>query len=62
MKEETPLISNDLMSMLICPITGATLTINEEKTELVNEELGVSYKIVDGVPFMVQSGEFTSLK
>lgn len=55
MEEETPLISNELLNLLICPVTGATLELEENK--LANKKLGVSYEIVDGVPFMISEND-----
>ncbi|MBO4405737.1 MAG: Trm112 family protein [Alphaproteobacteria bacterium] len=53
MKEETPFISERLLKLLRCPMTGVELEL--EGDSLVNEKFGVSYPIVDGIPIMLAS-------
>ncbi len=53
MQKETPIISEDLINLLVCPTKGVSLKLNEEKNALVNEKFDVSYPIVDGIPFFV---------
>lgn len=53
MKKETPFISERLLRLLRCPMTGVELELKDDS--LVNEKFGVSYPIVDGVPVMLPS-------
>lgn len=53
MKEETPFISERLLKLLRCPMTGVELKLKGES--LVNEKFEVSYPIVDGIPVMLPS-------
>ncbi len=53
MQEETPFISERLLRLLRCPMTGVGLELKGDS--LVNEEFEVSYPIVDGVPVMLPS-------
>ncbi len=50
-KEETPFISERLLRLLRCPMTGVELELKGDS--LVNEKFGVSYPIVDGIPVML---------
>jgi uncharacterized protein YbaR (Trm112 family) len=49
-ESRTPLISDQLLKLILCPITGAPLEIVGDL--LVNEERGVSYPIKDGIPLL----------
>lgn len=53
MKEETPFISERLLKLLRCPMTGVELELKGDS--LVNEKFEISYPIVDGVPVMLPS-------
>ncbi|MCR4624046.1 MAG: Trm112 family protein [Alphaproteobacteria bacterium] len=55
MKEETPLISERLLRLLRCPMTGVELELKGDS--LVNEKFEISYPIVDGVPVMLPSSK-----
>ncbi|MDR2157740.1 MAG: Trm112 family protein [Holosporaceae bacterium] len=48
--KETPLISEDLLKLLICPKSGGTLKMESDK--LTCEESSTSYAIKDGIPIM----------
>ena len=51
MTEETPFISERLLKLLRCPMTGVELQLKDD--HLVNEELEISYPIEDGIPVML---------
>lgn len=53
MQKETPIISCELLNLLICPIKGVTLEVNQEKNALINEKYDVFYPIIDGIPLMI---------
>jgi len=42
-----------LLQFLVCPLSKNPLTYNEKTNELVNEELGIAYPILDGIPNMI---------
>ncbi|NXP90607.1 PREY protein, partial [Passerina amoena] len=43
-----------LLRFLVCPLSKRPLSRYEESTnELINEELGIAYPIIDGIPNMV---------
>ena len=59
MEKETPLISDKLLKLLVCPVSGGKLEIKINKnsanktTNLVCKNSGLSYPIKDGVPVLV---------
>lgn len=50
-KEETPFISERLLRLLRCPMTGVELEL--KGNHLVNEKFEISYPIADGIPVML---------
>ncbi|NXQ65231.1 PREY protein, partial [Quiscalus mexicanus] len=38
---------------LVCPLSKRPLRYEESTNELINEELGIAYPIIDGIPNMV---------
>ena len=46
-------VVEDLLQVLACPLTKSKLTYNEETNELISEEAGVAYPIVNGIPNMI---------
>lgn len=42
-----------LLEILVCPVTGAPLTYDREKGELVSKAARLAYPIRDGVPIML---------
>jgi uncharacterized protein YbaR (Trm112 family) len=48
---ETPLISDDLLKMIVCPVSGCALEL--EGNELISRKACVSYEIIDGIPILV---------
>lgn len=59
MIKETPLISDKLLKLLVCPVSGGILEIKTDKNEhnkeirLICKISSLSYKIIDGVPILV---------
>jgi len=51
--KETPLISQDLLRLLVCPKSGENLELEPGSNKLVCRESGTSYDIVDGIPVML---------
>lgn len=42
-----------LLSFLVCPLSKRPLRYEEATNELINEELGIAYPIIDGIPNMI---------
>ncbi|XP_035013734.2 UPF0434 protein BRADO0313 isoform X1 [Hippoglossus stenolepis] len=53
-KEEVgPKIDEALLQVLVCPLSKKQLRYDAETNELINEELGIAYPILDGIPNMI---------
>lgn len=44
-----------LLDILVCPVTKAPLSINEEGTELISKVGGMAYPIRDGIPVLLET-------
>lgn len=42
-----------LLDFLVCPLSRKPLRYEESTNELINEELGIAYPIIDGIPNMI---------
>ncbi|NWI62215.1 PREY protein, partial [Todus mexicanus] len=42
-----------LLRFLVCPLSKRPLRYEEATNELINEELGIAYPIIDGIPTMI---------
>ncbi|XP_056424572.1 protein preY, mitochondrial [Hyla sarda] len=42
-----------VLQFLVCPLSRKPLRYDESANELVNDELGIAYPIVDGIPNMI---------
>ncbi|KAK3535962.1 hypothetical protein QTP70_022863 [Hemibagrus guttatus] len=42
-----------LLEFLVCPLSKKPLRYDETTNELINEELGIAYPILDGIPNMI---------
>ncbi|XP_019408262.1 PREDICTED: protein preY, mitochondrial [Crocodylus porosus] len=42
-----------LLGLLVCPLSKRPLRYEESSNELINEELGIAYPVVDGIPNMI---------
>ncbi|ROL51650.1 Protein preY, mitochondrial [Anabarilius grahami] len=42
-----------LLEFLVCPLSKRPLRYDERSNELINEELGIAYPIIDGIPNMI---------
>ncbi|MDR2724320.1 MAG: hypothetical protein LBB25_03925 [Holosporaceae bacterium] len=49
--KETPLISEDLLKILVCPKSGGSLKLESDR--LVCKESSTYYAIQDGIPFVL---------
>ena len=46
-------MTEELLAMLVCPVTRTKLSWDSERQELVSEAAGVAYPVRDGVPVML---------
>jgi uncharacterized protein YbaR (Trm112 family) len=44
-----------LLMTLVCPLTGAPLTLSRDSSELVSEAARLAFPIRDGIPIMIES-------
>uniref|UniRef100_A0A8B9MP21 Protein preY, mitochondrial n=1 Tax=Accipiter nisus TaxID=211598 RepID=A0A8B9MP21_9AVES len=51
-----------LLRFLVCPLSKRPLRYEEATNELINEELGIAYPIVDGIPNMIPEAARTTRK
>ncbi|XP_039680965.1 protein preY, mitochondrial-like [Perca fluviatilis] len=42
-----------LLEFLVCPLSKKPLRYEAETSELINEELGIAYPVVNGIPNMI---------
>ncbi|MEL6089693.1 Trm112 family protein [Bartonella schoenbuchensis] len=42
-----------MLELLVCPITGGTLSLNRKTQELISLKAQLAYPIRDGVPIML---------
>jgi uncharacterized protein YbaR (Trm112 family) len=46
-------VTEELLALLVCPVTRTPLRWDEERRELVSEAAGVAYPVRDGIPVML---------
>ncbi|XP_031724029.1 protein preY, mitochondrial [Anarrhichthys ocellatus] len=51
--EVQPPFDSSLLQFLVCPLSKKPLRYEAKTNELINEELGIAYPIIDGVPNMI---------
>ncbi|XP_023125873.1 UPF0434 protein GDI0182/Gdia_2252 [Amphiprion ocellaris] len=51
--EAQPQFDASLLDVLVCPLSKKPLRYDAETNELINEELGIAYPILDGIPNMI---------
>lgn len=47
-------INPKLLEILVCPITGSTLTYDQKKNILISKKANVYFEIKDGIPILVK--------
>ncbi|XP_067292280.1 UPF0434 protein Mmar10_2939-like [Pseudorasbora parva] len=50
---ESQVFDVSLLEFLVCPLSKNSLRYDERSNELINEELGIAYPIIDGIPNMI---------
>jgi hypothetical protein len=46
-------VSEELLAILVCPLTRTPLKWDEARQELVSEAAGLAYPVRDGIPVML---------
>jgi uncharacterized protein YbaR (Trm112 family) len=46
-------VTEDLLALLVCPVTRTALRWDEARQELVSEAAGLAFPVRDGVPVML---------
>ena len=46
-------ISNSLLKILVCPVSGDKLIYDRHNRELISEAAGLSYPIIDNIPILL---------
>ena len=46
-------MNEDLLAVLVCPVTRTPLRWDEQRQELVSEAAALAYPVRDGVPIML---------
>jgi uncharacterized protein YbaR (Trm112 family) len=48
------MLDRKLLSILVCPVSKAPLTYDEERDELICKASGLAYPMRDGIPVMLE--------
>jgi uncharacterized protein YbaR (Trm112 family) len=48
------MLDRKLLSILVCPVSKAPLTYDEEHDELICKASGLAYPVRDGIPVMLE--------
>ncbi|KAJ8271513.1 hypothetical protein COCON_G00103720 [Conger conger] len=51
--ENKPQFDISLLEFLVCPLSKKTLRYDETTNELINDELGIAYPVIGGIPNMI---------
>ncbi|KAJ8340210.1 hypothetical protein SKAU_G00348430 [Synaphobranchus kaupii] len=51
--ENKPQFDISLLEFIVCPLSKKTLRYDETTNELINDELGIAYPVIGGIPNMV---------
>ena len=53
--KRTVIVDKNLLSILVCPVSKASLEYDKDKQELVCRASGLAYPIRDGIPVMLET-------
>lgn len=48
-------LSKDLLSIIVCPVSGGKLIYDKEKSILISQQAGLVYPVIDGIPMLLAS-------
>ena len=46
-------LAQDLLDLLVCPLTRGPLRYDSKRQELISEKAGLAYPIRDGIPILL---------
>ncbi len=49
------MLDKKLLDILVCPVSKAPLTYDQENNELICQESGLAYPVRDGMPALLES-------
>lgn len=52
---KTAKTSNNVLNILVCPLTGGMLTLSRNKKELISKTARLAFPVRDGIPIMIAS-------
>ena len=53
MKNDKNKIDQNLLELLVCPLTKEPLIYDEKKSELISKKANLAFPIEDGIPIML---------
>ena len=48
-------MDQNLLKILVCPVTKGTLELDKKNKELISKAAGLAYPIRNGIPIMLES-------
>lgn len=48
-------LSKDLLSIIVCPVSGGKLIYDKERSVLISQQTGLAYPVIDGIPMLLAS-------
>jgi uncharacterized protein YbaR (Trm112 family) len=48
-------MDQNLLKILVCPVTKGTLVFDKKNNELVSKAAGLAYPVRNGIPIMLES-------
>ncbi len=48
-------LSKDLLSIIVCPVSGGKLIYDKERSVLISQQAGLVYPVIDGIPMLLAS-------
>ncbi|CDS39371.1 protein preY mitochondrial [Echinococcus multilocularis] len=55
----TPTFDPKHLEVLVCPLSKKPLILDNARQLLINEELGIAYRIIDGIPNLIPEEALT---
>ncbi len=53
MKENSNMLDEKLLDLLVCPLTKSPLVYDKKNSELISKEAKLAFPIEDGIPIML---------
>ncbi|MCH2038388.1 MAG: Trm112 family protein [Rickettsiales bacterium] len=52
-EDQVVAVNQELLDILVCPLTKTELVYDKKKNELVSKKAGLAYPVRDGIPVML---------